>query len=266
MITELEVMMQERLDVYKKKSKALPTRIIVYRDGVSEVGYVHFSLQYASDPMPGTIQHRRRTRASSNKESLPEIRQPKATVPPQAFDRYLRKASPHEILPHRGRLLRSEWESTTRYGCRPRSHGGLWYALTSFTLNINRLLSTDFDFFLQAHYGLQGTVRPTHYYVVHDEIGFKADQLQGLTNAVSYTFARATKAVSLAAPAYYADLACERGRSYLHSLFQGISEDGNTTASGSAGEQEQLLATYREAEKLWHGGPGEGIKDTMFYL
>ena len=126
------------------------------------------------------------------------------------------------------------------------------------------MVCTDFDFFLQAHYGLQGTVRPTHYYVVHDEIGFKSDQLQGLTHAVSYMFARATKAVSLAAPAYYADLACERGRAYLHSLFQGVTEAGATVTSGTTEEQE--LATFREAERLWHGGPGADVKDTMFYL
>jgi hypothetical protein len=53
-----------------------------------------------------------------------------------------------------------------------------------------------------AHGGLQGTTRPTHYYVVHDEIGFGADELQTLTNSVSYMFARATKAVSLVSPAY----------------------------------------------------------------
>jgi eukaryotic translation initiation factor 2C len=53
----------------------------------------------------------------------------------------------------------------------------------------------DFDFFLQAHGGLQGTTRPTHYYVVWDEIKFTADQMQTLTHEVSYTFARATKGV-----------------------------------------------------------------------
>ena len=127
-------------------------------------------------------------------------------------------------------------------------------------------ICTDFDFFLQAHYGLQGTVRPTHYYVVHDENEFKADRLQGLTHAVSYMFARATKAVSLAAPAYYADLACERGRAYLHRLLQGISDGGGTTASGTTGEKEQEIATFREAERMWHGGPGGELKDTMFYL
>lgn len=79
-------------------------------------------------------------------------------------------------------------------------------------------------------------------------------------------FARATKAVSLAAPAYYADLACERGRAYLHSLFQGVWEGGATTTSGSTNEQELEMAAYREAERLWHGGPGGEIKDSMFYL
>ncbi|KAJ6613603.1 ribonuclease H-like domain-containing protein [Mycena sp. CBHHK59/15] len=119
----------------------------------------------------------------------------------------------------------------------------------------------EFDFFLQAHGGLQGTTRPTHYYVVHDEIGFNADTLQQLTNSVSYMFARATKAVSLVSPAYYADLACERGRCYIHKLLQGLSSSGVTASSGS---DEVVM---REAEQLWHGGvQGQVLKNTMFYL
>jgi hypothetical protein len=110
-----------------------------------------------------------------------------------------------------------------------------------------------------AHGGLQGTTRPTHYYVVHDEIKFKADELQGLTNSVSYMFARATKAVSLVSPAYYADLACERGRCYLHRLLQGIGGSGTTTASGD----DQVK---QEATKMWQGGVSAALKHTMFYL
>ena len=79
-------------------------------------------------------------------------------------------------------------------------------------------------------------------------------------------FARATKAVSLAAPAYYADLACERGRAYLHRLLQGFTDGGTTTASNTTDEKEQELAIFREAEKWWHGGPAGDLKDTMFYL
>src|ERR1700712_3787806 len=115
--------------------------------------------------------------------------------------------------------------------------------------------------FFAAHGGLQGTTKPTHYYVIHDEIGFGADNLQVLTNALSYMFARATKAVSLVSPAYYADVACERGRCYLHKLLQGLSSSGVTATSGS----EEVV--YKEAEGLWHGGvQGPQLKNTMYYL
>lgn len=96
--------------------------------------------------------------------------------------------------------------------------------------------------------------------MVHDEIGFKADALQGLTNAVSYMFARATKAVSLASPAYYADLCCERGRCYLHPLLQGISTGPTTQATDDS-------AVMGEAQALWNNGvSGNSLKNTMFYL
>ena len=122
----------------------------------------------------------------------------------------------------------------------------------------------EFDFFLQAHGGLQGTTRPTHYYVVHDEIGFSADVLQKLTNDVSYMFARATKAVSLVSPAYYADLACERGRCYLHQLLSGADD---TTAASTTGSDAAEDAAMREAEKLWNNGVnGPQLKNSMFYL
>jgi eukaryotic translation initiation factor 2C len=119
----------------------------------------------------------------------------------------------------------------------------------------------EFDFFLQAHGGLQGQTRPTHYYVVHDENTFSADTLQTLTNSVSYMFARATKAVSLVSPAYYADLACERGRCYLHKLLQGLGSSGTTVSSANDTE------VMENAKRAWHDGVGgPNLKDTMFYL
>lgn len=116
------------------------------------------------------------------------------------------------------------------------------------------------DICLPAHGGLQGTTKPTHYYVVHDEIKFRADELQGLTNSVSYMFARATKAVSLACPAYYADLACERGRCYIHKLLQGI-----TSVNLRAQHADENV--MKEAVALWHNGvQGDQLKNTMYYL
>ena len=130
----------------------------------------------------------------------------------------------------------------------------------------------EYDFYLQAHGGLQGTTRPTHYYVVHDEIGIGADQLQGLTNDVSYLFARATKAVSLVSPAYYADIAAERGRSYIDVLLRAVQDDGRSTATGRSGprtpdereaERERI---FQEAKRLWGNGLHKDLRDSMFYI
>lgn len=84
----------------------------------------------------------------------------------------------------------------------------------------------NWDFFLQSHMAIQGTARPAHYLVLLDEIfidrplpkgmDFKtnADVLKTLTHNTCYLFGRATKAVSICPPAYYADIACERARRY----------------------------------------------------
>ena len=115
--------------------------------------------------------------------------------------------------------------------------------------------------------GVQGTARPTRYYVLYDEIRFKADGIQGVTNALSYMFARTTQAVSLVSPAYYADIACQRGRCYLRKLFHGYVGEGGTTESGTRTRSEGAMDDMQEAQRLWGWGvSGAGLKETMFYL
>lgn len=60
----------------------------------------------------------------------------------------------------------------------------------------------DFDFYLQAHAGLQRYVKTTHYTVVYDENRLSADEMQKGTHDASHLYARATKAVSLVPAAY----------------------------------------------------------------
>ena len=120
-----------------------------------------------------------------------------------------------------------------------------------------------------AHGGLKGTTRPAHYFVVHDENGFNADDLQRLTNDLSYMFARATKAVSLVSPAYWADVACERGRCYLHKLLHGDKEGGDAAKDnkGRKGKKRAEDAVFEKAEEMWGNGvSGPRLRDTMFYL
>ncbi|TBU46218.1 argonaute-like protein [Dichomitus squalens] len=231
MITDLASMMEERLQAFRaKNNKTLPSRVLVYRDGVSEG---QFSIVVA--------------------EEMPEIR--------KAFAKFGPTYKPKLTIVICGK------RHHTRFFPMDPAHAAQDGNPKPGTV-VDRGVTAvyEYDFYLQAHGGLQGTTRPTHYYVVHDEIGIGADQLQCLTNDISYMFARATKAVSLVSPAYYADLACERGRCYIHPLLQGHSDSG-ATATSDGGEEEVM----NEAKKMWRfdnspNAVGGALKETMFYI
>jgi len=115
------------------------------------------------------------------------------------------------------------------------------------------------DFFLTAHTALKGTARPAHYTVLLDEI-FRgkygvgetaANNLEKLTHDLCYLFGRATKAVSICPPAYYADIVCERARVHRPEHFD--APDTASTISGVSG-----LTTSRRVH--------ENLKDTMYYI
>ena len=78
-----------------------------------------------------------------------------------------------------------------------------------------------FDFYLQSHDTLQGSAKPTHYSVLENDMGFRAEQLQDLTYALCCTFAHSTSAVSYVSPAYYADKLCERAALYMKPFYDG---------------------------------------------
>ncbi|KAH9686803.1 protein argonaute 4B [Citrus sinensis] len=71
------------------------------------------------------------------------------------------------------------------------------------------------DFYLCAHAGMIGTSRPTHYHVLHDEIGFSADDLQELVHSLSYVYQRSTTAVSVVTPICYAHLAAAQMSQFI---------------------------------------------------
>ncbi|XP_044425192.1 protein argonaute 4A [Triticum aestivum] len=81
----------------------------------------------------------------------------------------------------------------------------------------------NYDFYMCAHAGIIGTTRPTHYHVLHDEIGFSTDDLQELVHSLSYTYQRSTTAISVVAPIYYAHLAAAHVAKFTK-LDDGMSE------------------------------------------
>ncbi|KAK3943790.1 ribonuclease H-like domain-containing protein [Diplogelasinospora grovesii] len=93
-----------------------------------------------------------------------------------------------------------------------------------------------------------GMARPAHYFVLLDEIFHArynvANVLEALTQSMCYTYGRATKAVSVCTPAYYADVVYEWARCYL---------SGAIGAEPAAVRSEDVLVYAR-------------LRDSMFYI
>ncbi|PSR77740.1 hypothetical protein PHLCEN_2v7724 [Hermanssonia centrifuga] len=236
MTQELTEMLVERLVAYKKNVKALPERVIVYRDGVSE-GQYKLVLE----------------------KELPQIL--------AAFDRFNTRDQPGTYRPslsivvcgkrHHARFPATSAEHTTQNG----------NTLPGTVVDKGVTDIYNFDFYLQAHKGLQGTVRPTHYTIVYDENRLDADTIQTGIHNTSYLYARATKAVSLVPPAYYADLACERARCYLGALLDSDDARSASSKGKSKGDQEaERMQVYEQAVKMWGNGVHDDLKNSMFYI
>ncbi|KAJ7854324.1 argonaute-like protein [Mycena olivaceomarginata] len=234
MLSELRDMLVERLLHYETKNKMLPQRIVVFRDGVSEG---QFDIV---------------------------IREEKAQIL-EAFQKLSTAArGPKPYRPLFSIVI-----------CGKRHHARFYPTSSNFAdKNGNTRPGTvvdkgvtavfDFDFYLQAHAGLQGTVKPTHYTVVYDELKFTADELQQGSNDFSYLYARATKAVSLIPAAYYADLACERGRYYLNDFM--VDDKATSSGKGKSDREEERTRVFNDARQSWGQGIHSDIRDSMFYI
>lgn len=107
------------------------------------------------------------------------------------------------------------------------------------------------EFFLAAHAAIVGTTRPTRYVVILDELlkdnytqSTAADKLEEFTHELSYMFGRATKAVGVCTPAYYADILCTRARAYMSALTneKRLSAIDNSIAQLNDDEKVRVLA------------------------
>ncbi|KAK7408739.1 hypothetical protein QQX98_009096 [Neonectria punicea] len=116
------------------------------------------------------------------------------------------------------------------------------------------------DFFLTAHAAIKGTARPAHYTVLLDEIfrpKYKAEaanELEKFTHEMCYLFGRATKAVSICPPAYYADIVCTRARVHRPEYFD-VSDVESVMTGGGA-------SSVGGGSKQVH----ENLRDSMYYI
>ena len=243
-VDDLTEMLKSRLNLWKTKGKhiALPENILIYRDGVSEGQYDMVLSQ-----------------------ELPQLRRACEQVYPTVDTK---NGLPRFTIIICGKRHKTRFYPTTEQDC---DRSGNTKPGTVVDRGVTE--ARNWDFFLQAHAALQGTARPCHYYIVHDEIFRQiyaksipppfqniADIVEDLTHNMCYLFGRATKAVSLCPPAYYADLACERARCYLASLFDTPSPSAapSVTATSATGGAGQPSADDVQIHPR--------LKDTMFYI
>ena len=236
MIIGLQEMIVSRLKLWQKVNKSLPDNILVYRDGVSESQYQQVLEQ-----------------------ELPLFRAAgKALYPAdKTKNGYPRISIVVVGKRHNTRFYPTRTEDADR-SSNPQNGTVVDRGVTE---------ARNWDFFLQAHTALQGTARPAHYYVVLDEI-FRsrpvkppfqntADALEDLTHNLCYLFGRATKAVSICPPAYYADLACERARCYLSKVYDPHSVARNSSSTSTTSAQPDASVVRRVHLN---------VKDAMFYI
>ncbi|KAK4453918.1 ribonuclease H-like domain-containing protein [Podospora aff. communis PSN243] len=227
-----EEMLDEQLQKHFKKrlvhwrtqaanAKALPGNIIIFRDGVSEGQFK----QVLDKELP-------LIRAACT-EMYPPKMQPKITLVVS-------------VKRHQTRFYPTDVEHATKSGS-PKEGTVVDRGVTSVRY---------WDFFLQAHASIQGTARPAHYTVLLDEIfrasyGKKAaDALEKLTHDMCYMYGRATRAVSICPPAYYADLLCTRARAHNAGLFEGVDAPG-----GAAPQKPGATPAKTVPEGSATGGP-----------
>ena len=236
MVSELDSMLKSRLRLWKTlgKHNAFPENLLVYRDGVSEGQY-----------------------ATVLDTELPLLR--------KACDELYPPPDRRNGLPKITIVIVGKRHHTRFYPTSVSSADNSSNPRNGTVVDRGVTETRNWDFFLQSHTALQGTARPAHYYIVLNEIFAKrnvkppfqnvADVLEDLTHNMCYLFGRATKAVSICPPAYYADKVCERARSYLTELFDAptpLDTPAQSVAGDGASTEKVTIHPY--------------LKDTMFYI
>ncbi|KJK73539.1 hypothetical protein H634G_11210 [Metarhizium anisopliae BRIP 53293] len=225
MVSGLDDLLKSRLVLWRKHNPSYPENILVCRDGVSEGEY-------------GRVLDQEEPQLRNACRDLYPTEDTKRGLPRLTFVIVGKR--------HNARFYATRQEDADRSG-NPKNGTVVDRGITEAGM---------WECYLQSHAAIQGTARSAHYTVVIDEIFRRrpvvapfqntADVVEDLLHKLCYLYGRATKAVSLCAPAYYAQLVCERARCYLSDVYSG--RDGSVTPDPK---------TVRIHAK---------VRDSMFYI
>ena len=240
MVNGLDLLFKSRLRLWQQRNRTLPENIIVYRDGVSE-GQYDLVLR----------------------DELPALRKACEDVYPAPMTK--------DGRPHITIAIVGKRHHTRFYPTKKEEADRSWNPQNGTVVDRGVTEARNWDFFLQAHCAIKGTARPAHYYIIYDQIfrnrklqapfASAADAFEDLTHNLCYLFGRATKAVSICPPAYYADLVCERARCYLSGMFD--PSTGTSPAASTAGTSTGGTVQLPDPN-LVRIHPN--VRDSMFYV
>ncbi|KAI9021138.1 Piwi domain-containing protein [Hyaloraphidium curvatum] len=210
----LDEVMIDQLRLFALRNGRLPTRIIVYRDGVSEGQFQTVLDEEAARIKSAVAQLNERRKREGQAEYAPKL----------TFIVVQKR--------HHTRFF-FERDNTDNKG----------NALPGTVVDTGIVSPESFEFYIVSHPGLQGTSRPTKYQVLYDESNLGSDALQTLTHHLCFLFARSQRAVSIPPPAYYAHLVADRARCHVRG--EGLS-DTLSAASGQTGRSDVSLDVVKE--------------------
>ncbi|KAJ1863172.1 hypothetical protein LPJ73_000589 [Coemansia sp. RSA 2703] len=228
LVSKLQEAIVRHLKLFYKYTKSKPQRIIFYRDGVSETQFAQVRDRELLD-----IQ---RACASLEREYAPSI----------TFLAVLKR--------HNTRFFPMGRDGDRTGNCVPGTVVDRGITMPMFQ-----------DFYLFSHAAIQGTSRPTHYYVLHDDTGFSMDAIQRLTYHLCYTYAICTRSVSLVPPVYYAHRVADRARCHLVDM--GVSfEEASSMTSGYYGGVGRDAASIRENTDVKIITTHRHLDETMYFM
>nr|AWH61373.1 putative argonaute [Fucus serratus] len=97
----------------------------------------------------------------------------------------------------------------------------------------------EWDFYLMSHGGLQGTSRPAKYHVLWDENKFDSDSLQLLCYHLCFMYCRCTRSVSIPPAVYYAHLVAFRAQFFVN-VGDESSSDNSSVVHGKEKEAKEI--------------------------
>ena len=211
-IAQLKDMVVELLfDFYKENEGCKPSKIIFYRDGVSE----------------GQFDQIRLYEVAAIQQACLTLQKDGSYQPGITFVVVQKR--------HHTRLFPTRREDAIGKGKN---------VPPGTTVDREITHPSEFDFYLCSHAAIQGTSRPCHYHVLWDDNDFTADDLQLLSYQLCHTFWRCNRSVSYPAPAYYA----HRDAAHARTLHQTQEDQQSSDTASVTSTAESLREMDRAIE------------------